>query len=187
MKWTKIAAVLIFFAHAASGQDSTLFKINLPKEFQTTGATVKLKVDNGIWITSIPLNNKFVIFKIPAKDTSSKLRVEYSLVGFQPKNWEGNFKLIGSEKISIALGSEGNLSLRQWPKVEFEFSGSVADIKIDGKVIGSTFCAKTLEPDVDHTIEWVKTGNVHCSKTIRLTFNQKRRYTCNSDKLITED
>jgi hypothetical protein len=186
MKWTKIA-VLILFSNAVCAQDSTIFKINLPKDFQRTGATVKLKVDNNTWITSIPLDNRFVLFKVPAMDSSTTLIVEYTYVGFEPKNWEGDFKLIGSERASIALNSQGHLSLKQWPKVEFEFSGSVADVKIDGKIIGGTLCMKTLEPDVDHTIEWVKTGNVHCSKTIRLTFNQKRRYTCNSDKSITED
>jgi hypothetical protein len=182
MKWISIAFITIFLSFRSDAQDSTLLVINLPKEFQNSNVAVKLNLDKSSFLTaSTP---KFATFRVPAIDSTTKISIEFFNVGWTSHKWEGDFKLIGSSKTEVFLTDAGGLSLKQWPKVEFESASSASEVKLNGDVIGSTSCSKTVAPNTEHTVEWVGTK---CSIKIKLGYNQKRKYTCNSDGTITEN
>lgn len=182
----QISTLLCIFFSLGSFCQNTEVIVKLPKDFSNTGATLTLKLDADVYHTVVS-SGGIAKFVIPVFTSDKTISIEYSFVGFVSKNWQASYKLIGSDKAEIVLKEAGGLLFKQWPKAEFESSTSKMDIKIDGKLIGNTFCSKTLEPDSEHTIEWIKDGNVACKKSVTLTYNQKRRYTCNSDNSTTED
>lgn len=47
--------------------------------------------------------------------------------------------------------------------------------------------SKTAKPNVDHTVAWKKGNIIKCQMILKLIYNQRRRYTCNSNDSMTEN
>jgi hypothetical protein len=167
-------------------RDRTMFIVKIPKEFQISGATVSFKIGKEIKWTATNLSDsvKFMALK---KDDVSKIEISYSDIGYSNENWVGNFKLIGSNIVYADLLKNGTIILKQWPLVEFESTDPLTDVEFDGEIIGPRSVSTTVKPNIDHIVKWKKGNVIKCQTTLNLTYNQSRKYTCNSNGSLTEN
>lgn len=173
------------FTHPVDLQ-KTAFIVKVPKEFQTSGATVTLKIGDETKATVTDLSDS-VKFLISKKDDISNIKISYNNIGFNGKNWTGDFKLIGSNKVYADLQTDGSITLNQWPLVEFEATDSLTDIEFDGEIIGPTLISTTVKPNVNHTVKWKKGNLIKCQTILNLTYNLRKKYTCNNNDSLTEN
>lgn len=182
-----IFSLLYFIVPILANAQISIIKIVVPSNIKATDGVFNFRLHSNSFACSIPYNKDLTTINIPYLDSTTKISIEYISKDLPSTKWEGSFKFIGSDKSELILKEGGDFSIFQWPKVEIQNAASKAEIFVNGESWGDTYLSRTIQPNIEHSIQWVKAGKVTCIKTIKLSYNQKRRFTCNSDNTITED
>ena len=186
------------FGGLAEGQGSrTLVTVKAPaanmdgKEFDK----VKIAVNGSVQITD---PGKTAEFSVPAGEGQE---VDVHVTAIRKGvfaddtvlTWNDVILASGSGHLNYTALAFGHGTWGQWPSVVFQSNGSVFDVLLDGRTLGTIGVAGISEikrgifPNQDHTLAWQTSAQEVCTKSVKLPENVTRIYTCDAKtKLVAE-
>jgi hypothetical protein len=173
-----LTAIILFCLNCSAQSDSITYRIQIPDSLFMPLAAIYFESNEKKSSQQLSVENRIIYFKLAKKDTKATIKVTLSNIGFSQKQWDKKIQNVFSDKIDLNIINSNAIQVEQWPLCSFE-SSEMMDIEIDNEgIIGSTSIKKTLKPNIQHTIKWLKGGIAVCNKTITLPPNVERKYSC---------
>ena len=122
------------------------------------------------------------------KETAARFRFQKKFIGpvritiaFKDRNWETNASLNGISFIKMDLAQNG-ISVLEFAELTLRSKNGSLDMWINGESEGTTppDVIRTVEPGVEHTIEWKRNGATKCDMKVTLDSGNRRIYTCDT-------
>jgi hypothetical protein len=102
------------------------------------------------------------------------------------QTWTAAIPLSGSGHLDYTALSFGRGTWGQWPLVVFQSNGTVFDILLDGRTLGTigvagiTEIKRGIQPNQGHTLAWRISANDVCTKNVTLPESVSRTYVCDA-------